>query len=217
MILLEMQQGSAEWLQARCGATTASRFADAVSVLTRASDGKKAGDTTTTSDKYAIELAIELISGEPYGEPVKAWTLDRGHELEWKARMAYEMKTGGVVRESGIVLSDDRRFGYSTDGLLEDEAGLIEIKCPVDTIKIVDILSTGDLSEYMHQMQGGMWLTGRRYVDFIMYVPALEKAGNDLYVKRVARDEEFIEQMVEKLIAFNARVDKYVTTLRKAA
>ncbi|RKP56392.1 lambda exonuclease family protein [Pararobbsia silviterrae] len=217
MILVEAQQGTPEWLQARSGATTASRFADAISVLTRTSGSKKAGDPTKESDKYAIELAIEIISGEPYGEPIKAWTLDRGHELEWRARAAYEMQTGKLVRESGIVLTDDRRFGYSTDGLLDDGDGAIEIKCPVDTVKIMEMIETGDTSEYDHQLQGGLWLTNRKYIDFIMYVPALEKAGRDLYVKRIERNDDFIESMIEKLNAFNARVDRYVSTLRKAA
>lgn len=214
MIIITCQQGSAEWLAARCGATTASCFADAISVLTRKSGNKEAGDPTGSSDKYCYDLAIERISGRPYGEPVKAWTLDRGHALEVEARAEYEAQTGYLASESGVILTDDRRFGYSSDGLVEDD-GLIEIKCPVDSVKIIDMLRTGDVSEYMHQIQGGLWISGRKWCDFIQYVPALENSGNHLFVKRIERDESFIDQMVEKLIAFDARVNEAVALLSK--
>lgn len=111
MFLVECQQGSAEWLKARCAAITASCFSDAISVLTRKSGSKNPGDPTAASDKYAYEIAFERISGVPYGEPVKAWTLDRGHALEKVARAKYEELTGNVVYESGVMLTDDRKFG----------------------------------------------------------------------------------------------------------
>ncbi|PRH14338.1 lambda exonuclease family protein [Burkholderia multivorans] len=214
MIIVSCQQGTQEWLDARCGAITASCFADAISVLTRKSGGKEAGDPTGASDKYCYDLAIERVSGKPYGEPVKAWTLERGHALEVEARIEYEAQTGYLASESGVILTDDRRFGYSSDGLVEDD-GLIEIKCPVDSVKIIDMLRTGDVSEYYHQIQGGLWISGRKWCDFIQYVPALENGGNHLFIKRIERDEAFIEQMVEKLLAFDARVEEVVALLSK--
>ncbi len=220
-------QGTPEWLQARAGVITASKFADAISVLTRASSDKKAGDPTGASDKYAGDVAIERISGKPYGEPVNAWTLKRGHELEAMARPAYELKTGNIAEEAGIVKTDDGEFGYSTDGLVNPTydgdqiiscEGLIEIKCPVDSVKIRAMLETGDVSEYMHQMQGGMWITGAKWCDFIQYVPDLEAVGNDLLVLRVMRDEKFIEEMSAGLMKFRQRVaDFKFLYSRKAA
>ncbi|MEI7296652.1 lambda exonuclease family protein [Paraburkholderia tropica] len=215
MILIEAVQGSDLWLQSRSGVITASRISDAISVLQRKSGSKNPGDPTSDSDKYAYEVAFERISGKPYGAPIKAWTLDRGHELEPIARMLYEERTGNLAMESGIVLSDDRKFGYSTDGFLNDDRGIIEIKCPVDTVKIMDMLTTGDTSEYDHQIQFGLFLTGRAYCDFIQYVPALESVGRDLYVKRIERDEEFIEDMVAKVLTFEKRVTAYESLLRK--
>lgn len=226
MRYIQCAQGSEAWLQARAGVTTASCFADATSVLTRASGDKKAGDPTAAADKYAGDVAIEKISGKPYGEPIKAWTLARGHELEPFARQGWEMATGLIAQESGIVLSDDGDFGYSTDGMIDPVAdgdrlvsckGLIEIKCPVDSVKIRAILQTGDLFEYMHQMQGGMWLTGAQWCDFIMYVPDLEIVGNELFIKRVIRDEEFIEDMADKLMKFRSRVEVFKQVYSKKA
>jgi hypothetical protein len=215
-IVVNCLQGTEEWLKARCAAITASRFADAVSVLTRKSGDKGPGDPTAAADKYAYEIAFERISGVPYGEPVKAWTLDRGHALEAVARLKYEEATGNVVYESGVILTDDRKFGYSTDGSAGED-GLIEIKCPVDTVKIMEMLTTQDISEYEHQIQGGLWLSGRKWCDFIQYVPALENVGKDLFYRRIYRDDVFIEDMVAKLLTFEARVTQYENLLRRKA
>jgi len=215
MIFVESKQGTPEWLQARAGACTASRFEDAISKLTRASGAKKAGDPTAVSDRYAADLAIERISGKPHGEPVKAWILERGHEMEELARIKYEMRTEFPCEETGVVLTDDRKFGYSTDGMPGDE-GLIEIKAPIDSTKILEMWETGDVSEYIHQMQGGMWISGRKWCDFIMFVPDLSSAGKDMYIKRIMRDDNFIDAMVEDLMAFDRRVQRYEAIFRKA-
>lgn len=250
MILIECRQGTAEWLQARAGASTASRFVDAVSTvggltdqqqkyvdairagatekdamaiagykaapwaanIARALQGEKVEKPSDTAHRYAADIAIERISSMPYGEPPKTWLLERGHEMEDRARIAYEARTGFLVEETGVVLTDDRKFGYSTDGMPDD--GLIEIKCPIDSVKIANMLRTGDVSEYMHQMQGGMWITGRKWCDFIMYVPDLEAVGNDLFIKRIERDDAFIENMVERLLSFDALVREYEALFR---
>jgi hypothetical protein len=216
MILIECQQGTPEWDAARTGVITASCFADAISKLTRKSGNREPGDPTTASDKYACDLAIERISGKPYGQPIKAWTLERGHEMERLARIAYESRVQEYVSEAGVALTDDRLFGYSTDGLVGED-GLVEIKCPIDSLKIKAMLETGDTSEYDHQMQGGLWITGRKWCDFIMFVPDLEPVGKDLFVKRVHRDDNFIDAMVIELMAFAGRVSDFETLFRLKA
>jgi hypothetical protein len=245
MILIECRQGTPEWLQARSGAATASRFAEAVSTvgglteqqqkyvtavlggmpekeamlhagykaapkssgIARALKGECTEEPSDTGHRYAADIAIERISQMPYGEPPKTWLLERGHELEDRARIVYESRTGFLVEESGVALTDDRKFGYSTDGMPED--GLIEIKCPIDSVKIANMWRTGDVSDYMHQMQGGMWITGRNWCDFIMYVPDLANVGKELFVKRIHRDDAFIDDMVEKLLGFERLVQEY--------
>ncbi len=175
-------------------------------------------DPATPSDvsnRYASDLAFERISGKPYGIPPKTWLLDRGHELEADARIAYEARTGFLVEEVGFVMTDDHKFGYSTDGQPED--GLIEIKCPIDTQKILAMWETGDVSEYIHQMQGGLWITNRKWCDFLMYAPALKSVGKDLFVKRIMRDDNFIDSMVSDLLAFDRRVEAYIKFLKEAA
>ncbi len=182
----------------------------------RALDGLPVGEPSDASKKLAVTTAIERISKKAYGNTGgKYYATERGHEGEAYARMIYESRRGVIVDESGIILTDDRLFGYSTDGFVDDD-GMIEVKVPLDTLKILRIIQTGDLSEYMHQMQGGMWITGRKWCDFLMGVPDLASLnnGNDLYVKRVLRDEAFIEQLESDLWEHAARVKKYEAILR---
>lgn len=213
MRFIECAQGTTEWHAARCGKATASCFADAISTTSRASGKRKAGDPSAAAERYAADIAIERISGKPHGEPPKAWVLERGHEMEERARMVYEARTGAFVTEAGICVTDDDLFGYSTDGLVDDD-GLIEIKAPIDSSKILAMWKTGDTSEYDHQMQGGMWITGRKYCDFLMYVPDLAPVGKDLYVKRVLRDDAFIDDMVQRLNEFWKIAAGYEAVLR---
>lgn len=184
--------------------------------LERALAGLPVGRPSDASDKLAIITAIERISGAPYGDTKGSFfATERGHEGEDYNRMRYEARRNVIVEESGIILTDDRLFGASVDGMVDDD-GLIESKVPLDTLKIVHILRTGDLSEYMHQMQGQMWVTGRKWVDFLMGVPdlAILNNGNELYIQRVLRDDDFIDDMVEKLWAHAGRVKAFEKLLR---
>lgn len=212
MIVLDHQQGTAEWHAARAGKITASRFADAISVCKKASGKRKVGDPSAVSDGYAADLVMERISGRPK-DNVTARVLERGHEMEVLARMKYEARTKTFVTEAGLCVDDSGVFAYSSDGFA-DRDGLIEIKAPVDNSKILEIWRTGDISEYMHQMQGGMWITGRRWCDFIMYVPDLADIGKDLYVQRVMRDDVFIDDMVLQLARFAKTVETWEALMR---
>src|SRR6476659_8316347 len=75
------------------------------SAVARVLAGGHAGIPSDTAHRYAADLAIEQISGQPHGQPVKTWVLERGHEMEARARMLYEARTGAFVTEPGICLS----------------------------------------------------------------------------------------------------------------
>jgi hypothetical protein len=207
MRLIVCEQGSPEWLQARCGVITASKFRDAL-------DKTAKGQPTAKSCTYAAQVALERISGSSTDENFVSWQMRRGTEIEPEARRAYEVETGNVANESGVVLTDDARFGYSTDGFVGDE-GCVEIKCLVSAEKLIDIWGYGELSEFRHQMQGGLWLTGRKWCDFVLYAPQLAPIGKELFVKRIARDEEFIAKMELDLLDFARRVDENEAILRR--
>jgi exodeoxyribonuclease (lambda-induced) len=208
MIYVECEQGTPEWHQARMGIPTASKFRDALETY-KGSDKPQA-----CSVKYAHELAVERIAQAPLrDDEFESWQMRRGTEQEPYGRLQYQVDHGVIVQTAGICLTDNRMFGYSTDGLVEKD-GLIEIKSLVAPVKLVQLWATGDLSEWMHQIQGGMWITEREWVDFICWAPQLRSVDKHLYVKRVFRDDKFINQMELGLLAFNARVAAIERMLR---
>lgn len=181
----------------------------------RALRGETVGEPSPGSERLAATVAMERISKKPYGDTFETFAMRRGKEQEVFARMKYEDRFQVIVDEEGVILTDDRMFGCSVDGLVPVDGGF-ECKAPVDLNKVVHILKTGDLSEYRHQIQGCMWITGRKWWDFTMPVPdlAVLNNGNDLYVQRVMRDDDFIEEMELGLLKFAGRVKQIENFLR---
>ena len=215
MIFINCQQGTDEWHAARAGVTTASMFSTACDFL-KPAKGEKDPRPSQKNIDYAYQVAIERIYGQTTEDVYQNFAMRRGTELEPYARMAYESRTGNLALESGIVLTDDKCFGYSTDGFVDDD-GIIEIKCPNSARKICQMHIEADLSEYIHQIQGGLWITGRKWCDFVMYAPQLENVGKQLFVKRIERDDDFIETMEAQLWAFEQRVQAHLQILKKEA
>lgn len=187
--------------------------APSADIIKRALRDESTVEPSDTAKRYAADLAFERINGGPFQEPANAWALERGHEMEALARMHYEARTQAFVTEAGLCIDADDVFAYSSDGLVDND-GLIEIKSPIDSIKIMDMWRTGDVSEYLCQIQGGLWLTARKYCDFIMYAPMLKNVGKDLYVKRILRDDDFIDKMAAQLADFEGLVKQYEAILR---
>jgi len=210
MIIYDHPQGSAEWLASRAGVITASKFVEA---RKRLKSGPKKGGFTEAAEDYAFRVAVERISGAPLDEGFSTWAMKRGNELEPEARAWVEVKLGIFVDTAGFVTTDDKKFGASADGFIDKDGGL-EIKCLVDPGRIRNVILSDDISEFMDQIQGGMWLTGRKWWQFALFCPALEKVGLQLYTKRVERDDNYINEMELDLLEFERVVSKYEQTLR---
>lgn len=215
MIVLNHPQGSDDWLRARLGVCTASRFSDARGKLAKASKNGQAGDHNGDAIKYAWLLAVETIAGEPLDETFVTFAMRRGRELEPQARAVYEARTGAWIDEVSLILTDDERFGYSADGFRDDD-GLIEIKCPMAADKLGAVWSSPETAhlEYIDQINGGLWITGRKYCDLIVYCPWLAPVGKDLFVKRIYRNEAAIEALESDLVDFMRLVDANLAVLR---
>lgn len=176
MIHHEIDQNTEEWLELRKGKFTASSFSDLF-----------ATKTTAQYKKAIRKVVYEKITGES-PEFYENDYMRRGHELEPAAREAYEMQTFNTVIDGGFFELDEWT-GASPDGLV-DEDGQIEIKCPAYNTFIDYILSDKVPTEYITQIQGQLFVTGRAWCDFIAYHPKLP-----LIVKRVERDEAIIENI----------------------
>lgn len=212
MIVHKHPQGSDAWHAARAGVITASMFCTA---RERLKSGANKGDFSAAAKTYAFRLAIERIGGVPLDEGFETWQMRRGVELEPAARFAHELVLGGLVMPCGFVTTDDGRFGASADGFV-GETGGAEYKCLVSPEKLRDVYLTGDISDYLDQVHGGMWITGREWWDFCVYCPALEVIGKELFRLRVERDGGYIRAMVDRLEEFAAFVDQNEAALRAA-
>lgn len=196
-------QGSEEWLAARKGVITASRFRDA-------RDKLKGGAMSKAAMTYAMDVARERCGGA--AAPVFVSSAMRtGTEQEPIARMAYEDRTGLIVQEVGFAYTEDRLFGGSVDGLIEYD-GLWECKAMVSSDTLFTAMVDGDVSAYVDQCQGGMWLLGRKWCDLSLWCPDL----GHLHTIRINRDDDYIAAMETELLAFNGLVEKYAAALRMA-
>lgn len=187
MQVINIEQGTQEWLDARSGVVTGSRFKD---IVTPAK-----AELSKSSKTYMHELVAERM-----GATVSFYQNDhmkRGNELEPDARTAYEFIKDCKVDEVGFCLHDSKLIGVSPDGLIGEDGGL-EIKCPKETTHI-SYLEKGELPLiYKPQVQGCMWVTGRKWWDFMSYHPDLPPL-----IVRVYRDEDYIASMRKCIVKFS--------------
>jgi hypothetical protein len=203
-------QGTDGWKASRAGVITASMFKVARAKL---KSGADKGKPTSAALDYAFKLAIERISGEPLDEGFETWQMKRGHELEPQALAAHELHAGVKVEAAGFVSTEDRLFGASADGFVGDDGGA-EYKCLVSPERLRETLVNNDIGDFMDQVQGGMWITGRAWWDFCIYCPALAPIGRELSRWRVSRDEAYIEALEADLVDFARIVAAYEMRLR---
>ena len=201
-----VEQGSAAWLAERTGHCTASRFKDVMDFLKKGGEGaKRAG--------YRLELVVERLTGqavEHYVNDFMAW----GTEQEPAARMAYEARTGTMVMQPGFRHHPTIQMcGGSVDGLVGDD-GIIEIKCPATSTHIKTLL--GSECEHLEQIHGYLWITGRKWADFISFDPRLP-SGLQLYIQRIERDQDYIAELAGNVTKFLAEVAEMESTLREIA
>lgn len=201
-------QGSDEWLAARRGVCTGSRFRDARARL-------KKGGMTDECMTYAMDLARERNGGQAPQVYVNA-AMRFGTEQEPLARMAYTERTGNVVETTGFWTTDDLMFGVSPDGLVGDD-GLIEIKTMVSSKTLFRAVVDRDLSDYLDQINGELWLLRRQWCDLILWAPDLAGIGRDMTVIRIERDEAEIQRLEDDLMTFSKLVRQYEIALRSAA
>ena len=202
-IITDVEQGSADWLSMRIGKVTASRVKD---VLTKG----RGSAPSKTAETYMIELLAEMLTGEskPFFEnDAMRW----GTETEPQARAMYELKSGNTVDEVAFIEYSDF-IGVSPDGLIGKD-GLIEIKCPTTITQLKRALSDNYSKDYYEQIQMQLWVSGRKWCDFVSFDPRLDCAAGYLE-QRVTRDEAFIEDMKEKTYAFVVKMNDLYSKLK---
>lgn len=251
----DLEQGSPEWLAARCGIVTASVVG---SLVTRTAmtaiefdcsgcgayphqpclskpnkegfsrdlktlhqvriDGAREADirllvpsTGDTAKTLMHTLIAERITG--HVEPVfPNRAMERGTMDEPYARAAYA-EHHAPVTEVGFITEDKHGFilGYSPDGLVGDD-GLIEIKSRDQKTQLRTFLRNEVPAENLAQLQGGLLVTQRAWIDYVSYC-----GGMPLFVKRVYPDPEWHRVILEAATAFEATATNIISQYLDAA
>jgi putative phage-type endonuclease len=184
LIIIDCEQQTDEWFTARLGRVTASHFSD---VLNKGS-GRKT---------YMMKLLAERMTGEPQ-ETFSNSAMEWGVETEPQAREYYIGLNKVIVDQVGFIqLGND--VGCSPDGLVDDD-GMIEIKCPFPSTHLGYILKGTLPSIYKPQVQGQLWITGRKWVDFISFDPRVTL--RPFWSIRVQREEAYINDLEKAVRKF---------------
>lgn len=229
--IIDCDQGSALWFEARKGIPTASEFSTVMSEgregllpaaimdamvasgcsaaqLAAAVKAARARGASPSAArlKYLRTLAGEIIRGTPEDEGYSNASMERGKRDEGEARDLYAFARGVEPQLVGFIRNG--RAGASPDSLIGDDGGL-EIKTALAHIQI-ERLQKGELpSEHKAQVQGTLWVTERKWWDFVSYSPGL-----DPLIIRVERDEPYIAQLAKAVAAFNEELDALVASIR---
>lgn len=205
MTMIDIEQGTQEWKQIRCGKVTASRIAD---LMARTKSGPSASRAN-----YLAELLIERLTGVPTDGYTNA-AMQRGTDLEPSAREAYELSREMWVSEIGFVVHPRiKDSGASPDGLCGSD-GLVEIKCMGGTNHL-DVLLRGEIPDkYIKQMLWQMACCEREWCDFAAFHPGFP-SDMQLFVKRVPRDDALIAEIEHEVSAFLAELESKVAQLQQ--
>ena len=200
VLIRDIEQGTRAWHELRLGIPTASCFDKIITPKTLKLSSQREG--------YMAQLAADWAIGEPEEEP--PWmsdAMERGKALEPEARRYYEFTTDCTVEQVSFIYKDDARMvGCSPDGLVGDD-GLTELKCPMRRQHLVWFfaLTIGKErpKDYIIQRQAQLWVSGRKWVDFMSYYPGLPPVldRTDADPKIQAAFDEHMPVFIEELLA----------------
>lgn len=192
--IIDCDQNTPEWHEARRGIVTASEFS---SVMAKG-EGK-------TRRSYMLKLAGEILTGEIEEGYSNAY-MERGHAQEDEAADLYAFIHDVEPARVGFIRNG--RVGCSPDRLIGDR-GLLEIKTRKAALQ-VDLLDKDRFPpEHQAQTQGALWVADRDFIDLAVYSPKLP-----LYVARKGRDEAYIANLAEEIARFTDELDALVDKIR---
>lgn len=187
------EQGSQEWLAERAGRWTGSKFADLMAA------DKRTGEALKCRADAIWNVVVERMTGEPVEGP-GGFALQWGSDVEDFSREAFELATGKIVEQVGFLVHPRYEFaGASPDGLIGDDEGL-ELKCPRSSSVHLSRFLDGVPGEYLIQIHGCMWVTGRKKWYFASFDPRMPPS-HQLLIIPVLRDDEVIAAIEAAVLA----------------
>ena len=203
--IIDVEQGTDEWLEARRGMITASTVGQLVTPRTIQPAANP------ESRALVARLAAERITGwadDTYqSADMIRGTLDEPYARDYYAEHFAQVETCGLIVRD---FEDGRSVGYSPDGLV-GEAGAIEIKAPRAKVHVQTVIADAVPSVHMAQLQTGLYVTGRQWIDFISWC-----GGLPAFVKRTFPDERWQEAIESATCAAEIAIRETVERYRGA-
>lgn len=204
MIILNCDQRSAEWHQARVGKLTGTAAADMLATI-------KTGEAAARRD-LRMRLVCERLTGQSQEDTYINVAMQRGIDKEADALAAYEALTGELALPVGFVAHDTLPAGCSPDGEVNSYTGILELKCPKTATHVGYIRGGKVPAAYLPQIQHNLWITGAEWCDFFSFDDRLPEP---LQCFRVRLRREDVDLKAYELLVrmFLAEVDKEIEAL----
>lgn len=186
--ILNMEQGSTEWLGVRLGIPTASMFHKIMTPKTM--------KFSTQARGYAFQLIAEKLLNESGTSLDSLEWIARGKELEPQAVKMFEFEQEIKTEPVGFIVTDDGRMGATPDRLIAGHAAALEIKCPKPSTHI-EYLIDGFGADYMPQVQGQAFIGEFEWVARYSFHPAMPPMLVKTY-----RDEPYIAALRDAVDQF---------------
>lgn len=194
-----------DWLLERIGKFTASEFYRLVTY-------QKKSELPAGAITYATEKVVDLLT-EFFDDDFISWDMQWGMDHELDAVTEFEKRTGLKITHTGKdqeFIQIGQYIGGTPDGLIGKNSGA-EIKCPKSTthFKYLNINNQVDLKEncpnYYWQIQGLLYITGRKFWYFISYDPRYKNKNQQLHfiqIKPNLVDQVFLYERLAMAIDY---------------
>ena len=162
-----------------------------------------------TSRALTLTLAAERITGWTEDLPMTS-DMARGVDAEPFAREEYARHFAPVEQVGFMRLEvPGATLGYSPDGLVGDD-GLLEIKSPRAKTHVATVIADEVPAHYVPQLQAGLLVSGRKWIDFVSYV-----SGMHIRPIRVYPDSAWFDAITEAVGTFEANAAQIVADYEK--
>jgi putative phage-type endonuclease len=207
-----VKQRTDEWLAARVGKITGTRFGAVMDLTVK-------GEPKAARKALVQTLALERLTGQAE-EVQENEAMRHGTETEPKAKAWLEFMFDTDVIEHGFELHPVHDFiGVSPDGSLASAPkNGIEIKCPISKRIHMERLQMKRVSEIDHahywQMQGQMMVMGWSVITYVSFHPGMPPGLQGWYMN-VDRDDAAIKRLENECRVVNAEANVIVAEMKE--